>query len=57
MAVIEYARGRDCYHQQYLSDSENPNGYCNHGPNGLSCPIGIGNMPSQTSIEVPGAAH
>jgi len=45
------------YHQQYLSDAKNPNGYCNHGPNGLSCPIGIGNMPAQTSIEAPGAAH
>jgi peptide-methionine (S)-S-oxide reductase len=29
------------YHQQYLSDSKNPNGYCNHGPNGMSCPIGV----------------
>ena len=29
------------YHQQYLSDSKNPNGYCNHGPNGMTCPIGI----------------
>ena len=29
------------YHQQYLSDVKNPNGYCNHGPNGMSCPIGI----------------
>jgi peptide-methionine (S)-S-oxide reductase len=27
------------YHQQYLH--KNPNGYCNHGPNGLSCPIGV----------------
>ncbi|GAB78023.1 peptide-methionine (S)-S-oxide reductase [Austwickia chelonae] len=26
------------YHQQYLH--KNPNGYCMHGPNGLSCPIG-----------------
>lgn len=26
-------------------------------PNGLSCPIGIGNVPAQTSIKVPGAAH
>jgi peptide-methionine (S)-S-oxide reductase len=25
------------YHQQYLD--KNPAGYCNHGPNGLSCPI------------------
>jgi peptide-methionine (S)-S-oxide reductase len=29
------------YHQQYLSSTKNPNGYCNIGPNGLSCPIGI----------------
>lgn len=29
------------YHQQYLSDSKNPNGYCTHGPNGLTCPVGI----------------
>ncbi|MEV6527928.1 peptide-methionine (S)-S-oxide reductase, partial [Longispora sp. NPDC051575] len=28
-------------HQQYLSPHKNPNGYCNHGPNGLSCPIGV----------------
>jgi peptide-methionine (S)-S-oxide reductase len=27
------------YHQQYLE--KNPNGYCNIGPNGMSCPIGI----------------
>ena len=47
----------DDYHQQYLSDAKNPNGYCNHGPNGLTCPIGVGNMPAQTSIEAPGAAH
>jgi peptide-methionine (S)-S-oxide reductase len=29
------------YHQQYLSDRKNPNGYCNHGPNGLTCPVGV----------------
>jgi peptide-methionine (S)-S-oxide reductase len=29
------------YHQQYLSSDKNPYGYCNHGPNGMSCPIGI----------------
>ena len=29
------------YHQQYLSDSKNPYGYCNHGPNGMSCPVGV----------------
>ena len=30
------------YHQQYLSDAKNPNGYCNHGPNGMTCPVGRG---------------
>jgi peptide-methionine (S)-S-oxide reductase len=29
------------YHQQYLSSQKNPNGYCNHGPNGLTCPVGV----------------
>jgi peptide-methionine (S)-S-oxide reductase len=27
------------YHQQYLH--KNPNGYCNHGPNGMTCPVGL----------------
>jgi peptide-methionine (S)-S-oxide reductase len=27
------------YHQQYLE--KNPGGYCNIGPNGMSCPIGL----------------
>ncbi len=27
------------YHQQYLE--KNPGGYCNIGPNGMSCPIGV----------------
>ena len=27
------------HHQQYLH--KNPQGYCNHGPNGVSCPIGV----------------
>jgi peptide-methionine (S)-S-oxide reductase len=30
------------YHQQYLSDAKNPGGYCNHGPNGMTCPVGVG---------------
>jgi peptide-methionine (S)-S-oxide reductase len=34
------------YHQQYLSDAKNPYGYCNHGPNGMSCPIGVGTLPA-----------
>jgi peptide-methionine (S)-S-oxide reductase len=38
------------YHQQYLH--RNPNGYCNHGPNGLSCPVGV--LPAQTDIRPPG---
>ena len=29
------------YHQQYLSDLKNPYGYCNHGPNGMTCPVGV----------------
>jgi peptide-methionine (S)-S-oxide reductase len=35
------------YHQQYLSDAKNPYGYCNHGPNGMTCPIGVGTRPSE----------
>ncbi len=34
------------HHPQYLSDSKNPNGYCNHGPNGLTCPVGVARVPS-----------
>ena len=30
----------EAYHQQYLD--KNPGGYCNHGFNGVSCPIGVG---------------
>ena len=32
------------YHQQYLH--KNPGGYCNHGPNGMSCPIGVAKTAS-----------
>ena len=28
------------YHQQYLSDTKNPNGYCGLGGTGVSCPVG-----------------
>lgn len=31
------------YHQQYLH--KNPGGYCNHGPNGFTCPVGVGPAP------------
>jgi peptide-methionine (S)-S-oxide reductase len=30
------------YHQQYLSDAKNPNGYCGLGGTGVSCPVGVG---------------
>jgi peptide-methionine (S)-S-oxide reductase len=43
------------YHQQYLH--KNPNGYCNHGPNGLTCPVGIvrqDQLPAQQDIVRPG---
>ena len=39
------------HHQQYLH--RNPQGYCNHGPNGLTCQIGIlrqDEVPSQESV-------
>ncbi|WP_106849330.1 peptide-methionine (S)-S-oxide reductase MsrA [Blastococcus sp. Marseille-P5729] len=35
----EYYLAED-YHQQYLH--KNPNGYCNHGFNGVACPVGLG---------------
>ncbi|MGB5952783.1 MAG: peptide-methionine (S)-S-oxide reductase MsrA [Ornithinimicrobium sp.] len=38
-------------HQQYLH--KHPGGYCNHGPNGLTCPVGIvrqDELPSQASV-------
>ncbi|GAA1823847.1 peptide-methionine (S)-S-oxide reductase MsrA [Luedemannella flava] len=35
------------YHQQYLSDAKNPGGYCNHGPNGLTCPVGVARVAGQ----------
>jgi peptide-methionine (S)-S-oxide reductase len=38
LAAYYYAED---YHQQYLAPSKNPNGYCNHGPNGMTCPVGV----------------
>jgi peptide-methionine (S)-S-oxide reductase len=29
------------YHQQYLSDVKNPNGYCGLGGTGVACPVGL----------------
>jgi len=46
-----YAEG---YHQQYLH--KNPGGYCNHGPNGMTCPVGLvrqDEVPAQTDIRPP----
>jgi peptide-methionine (S)-S-oxide reductase len=40
----------ETYHQQYLD--KNPNGYCNHGFNGVSCPIGL-NVPAQVDVLPP----
>jgi peptide-methionine (S)-S-oxide reductase len=34
------------YHQQYLSSQKNPGGYCNHGPNGMTCPVGVARVPA-----------
>ncbi|GGN33009.1 peptide-methionine (S)-S-oxide reductase MsrA [Streptomyces fuscichromogenes] len=31
----------EAYHQQYLSGSKNPDGYCGLGGTGVSCPIGV----------------
>jgi peptide-methionine (S)-S-oxide reductase len=39
------------YHQQYLSDAKNPYGYCNHGPNGMTCPIGVAAVPSEEPVQ------
>ncbi|MCE0485630.1 peptide-methionine (S)-S-oxide reductase MsrA [Ornithinimicrobium sediminis] len=46
-----YAEG---YHQQYLH--KNPGGYCNHGPNGLTCPVGVlrqDQLPAQQDVAPP----
>jgi peptide-methionine (S)-S-oxide reductase len=34
----------ESYHQQYLD--KNPNGYCTHGPNGMTCPVGVARVAS-----------
>jgi peptide-methionine (S)-S-oxide reductase len=42
------------YHQGYLH--KNPGGYCNHGPNGMTCPVGIvrqDELPAQQEIAPP----
>ncbi len=42
------------YHQQYLH--KNPGGYCNHGPNGYTCPVGLlrqDEVPAQQDVLPP----
>lgn len=42
------------YHQGYLA--KNPGGYCNHGPNGMTCPVGIvrqDQLPAQQDVLPP----
>jgi peptide-methionine (S)-S-oxide reductase len=34
-------RRANYYHQQYLSDAKNPNGYCGVDGTGVVCPVGI----------------
>ena len=40
----------EAYHQQYLF--KNPGGYCNHGFNGVSCPVGLA-VPAQIDVAPP----
>ena len=43
------------YHQGYLH--KNPGGYCNHGPSGLKCPVGLlsgDSTPAQIDVVPPG---
>jgi peptide-methionine (S)-S-oxide reductase len=35
------------YHQQYLH--KHPGGYCNIGPNGMSCPVGVAAPPTDAA--------
>jgi peptide-methionine (S)-S-oxide reductase len=39
------------YHQQYLH--KNPGGYCNIGPNGMTCPIGVAKTDGGVAAAVP----
>lgn len=42
------------YHQQYLH--KNPGGYCNHGPTGYTCPVGLvrqDELPAQQDVLPP----
>ena len=39
------------YHQAYLH--KHPHGYCNHGPHGVTCPVGTTSLPAQTELLPP----
>jgi peptide-methionine (S)-S-oxide reductase len=52
-AAGEYYFAED-YHQQYLSDSKNPYGYCPDHGTGVSCPIGVG-VVFGTGVKADGA--
>jgi peptide-methionine (S)-S-oxide reductase len=39
------------YHQQYLSDAKNPNGYCGLGGTGVSCPVGVSSSTANPDPE------
>ncbi len=42
------------YHQGHLA--KNPGGYCNHGPNGMTCPVGLlrqDEVPAQQDVLPP----
>lgn len=41
----------ELFHQQYLS--KNPGGYCNHGFKGVTCPVGVADLPAQTDVLPP----
>jgi peptide-methionine (S)-S-oxide reductase len=38
------------YHQQYLSDSKNPHGYCPDHGTGVSCPVGLFTSSGDTPV-------
>jgi len=41
----------ELYHQQYRS--KHPGGYCNHGFKGVTCPVGVADLPAQTDVLPP----
>jgi peptide-methionine (S)-S-oxide reductase len=39
------------YHQQYLSDAKNPNGYCGLGGTGVTCPVSVSSSTANPDTE------